>query len=145
MKHNNKAFDQQLHDENDKLAKDVVKQFLELISDYEIVEGDKYGVDLIVLNDDQLMATIEVERRQWKTECTYSTIHVPERKQKFFTATDVECFLFSVSQDCTVAMHCRGSEIIKHEVVSIENKFMSAEPFFDVPKRCWGRLAMHKP
>lgn len=139
MRHNNKRFDQQLHNQNDKLAKDAVKRFLIKSSRFDVLEGDKYGVDLLLHDQVKVIATIEVERRQWQKECPFDTIRVPERKAKFFGDN---CFLFSVSQDCTVALWCKGSQILKCEVVLVSNRLMKDEPFFNVPKKYWTRVVL---
>ena len=139
MKHNNKSFNQRLHDENDKPAKDAVKRFLKQSSRFDVLEGDQYGVDLLLHDQVKVIATIEVERRQWQKECPFDTIRVPERKGKFFGAN---CFLFSVSQDCTIALWCRGSQIRKCEIVSVNNRLMGNEPFFNVPKQYWTRVVL---
>lgn len=139
MKHSNKPFDKSLHDDNDQIAKNAVKRYFERVSALHILEGDKYGVDLVLHDQIKVVATIEVERRQWKTECPFDTIRVPKRKDKFFNSN---CYLFAVSQDCTIALWCSGNQIIRSEVVNVNNRMMVNEPFFNVPIKLWNRVVL---
>ena len=80
-----KPFEQELHDLYDAPAKKAVAAFIEKKCGVTVEPNpDQYGVDLLVIKDDEVVGTIEVEVRQWHP-CPYPTIHIPERKRKFFS------------------------------------------------------------
>lgn len=132
-----KPFDQTLHDENDKIAKDAVRDFIKYQWSLSAIEGDKYGVDLIVRSGDEVVGYAEVERRHnWVGKFTFQTVHVPFRKKKFFEMAK-ETALFAVSQDLSQAMWARGEDILSSPIVKLDNRYMKDEPFFDVPVGLW--------
>ena len=132
-----KPFDQKLHDENDKVAKDAVRDLIKYRWGLDATEGDKYGVDLIVRDGEAVIGYAEVERRHnWVGKFGFSTVHVPYRKKKFFEMAK-ETALFAVSQDMTQAMWARGEDILAAPVVKVDNKYLADEPFFDVPVAKW--------
>ena len=101
------------------------------------IEGDKYGVDLIVRSGDEVVGYAEVERRHnWVGKFTFQTVHVPFRKKKFFEMAK-ETALFAVSKDMSQAMWARGEDILSSPVVKLDNRYMKDEPFFDVPVGLW--------
>jgi hypothetical protein len=81
-----KPFDQVLHDENDAIAKEAVRSFLEAVWGYPVTEGGQYDVDLLIYEEDTICGYVEVERRHnWdKQHFPFDTLHIPERKRKFF-------------------------------------------------------------
>lgn len=89
-----KAFDARLHSRNDpktrKLVKKFFKQFNVILTDHV----NKYDVDLIT-EDGQIK--VEVERRlNWEGEkFPYDTVHVLERKKKFFLNGDTHYCIIS--------------------------------------------------
>lgn len=132
-----KPFDQALFDENDKIAKDAVRDFIKYQWGLEAIEGEKYGVDLIVRAGESIIGYAEVERRHnWVGKFTFPTVHVPFRKKKFFEMAK-ETALFAVSQDMSQAMWARGEDILAAPVVKVDNKYLADEPFFDVPIGRW--------
>jgi len=134
----NKKFDQELYNENDKIAKDAVSNYLVRTKRVHVEEGTKYGVDLHMYRDGDLVAVLEVERRHnWKDEFVFSTVHVPLRKRKLLEGTPAPSFLFSVRSDCKKALWCPGETILNSPVVQMSNKYVKNESFFDVPLSKW--------
>lgn len=132
-----KPFDQALYDENDRVAKDAVRDFIKYQWSLDAIEGDKYGVDLIVRSGKDVVGYAEVERRHnWVGKFTFGTVHVPFRKKKFFEMAK-ETALFAVSQDLSQAMWARGEDILSSPIVKLDNRYMKDEPFFDVPVSLW--------
>lgn len=132
-----KPFDQALFDENDRVAKEAVRDFIKYQWSLDATEGDKYGVDLIVRDGESIIGYAEVERRHnWVGQFTFQTVHVPYRKKKFFEMAK-ETALFAVSQDMSQAMGARGEDILASPVVRVDNRYMADEPFFDVPTEKW--------
>ena len=134
----NKKFDQALYDENDRIAKAAVANYLTRTKRVRIEEGTQYGVDLHMYQDDKLVGVIEVERRHnWVDTFPFRTVHVPLRKRKLLEGTPASSFLFSVRSDCAMALWCPGETILASPVVSMSNKYMDNEQFFDVPSLHW--------
>ena len=133
-----KKFDSQLHEENDGPAKDAVMNYIYTRWGKEVEEGGTYDVDVIILENGREVGYAEVERRHnWVSDFPYNTVHVPYRKQKFFTY-DLPTLLFSVKADLTQALWCRGDTILQSPVVENPNKYVeSGERFFAVPLRLW--------
>ena len=83
MENRSKVFDQQLHDENDSPAREVVKRLYSYIG-YQLIDNpNKYGVDLI---DNESGLCVEVERRLvWEDgQFPFDTVNFLSRKKKFF-------------------------------------------------------------
>ena len=57
-----KPFDQNLYDENDKVAKEAVRDLIKYKWGFESQEGEKYGVDLVIAGGSGVWYA-EVERR----------------------------------------------------------------------------------
>ena len=92
---------------------------------------DRYGVDLLVLKDGKNVGVIEVEVRQWSPNCPFPTIHVPERKTKFFNGNSL---FFALTKNMENAYWIESKEILKHPLKEVRNvKVTSGELFFDVP------------
>ena len=129
-----KAFDQILYDENDAIAKEAVRSFLEAVWGYPVTEGGQYDVDLLIYEEDTICGYVEVERRHnWdKQHFPFDTLNIPERKRKFFTL-DQPSLLFAVSKDCKWAVFVPGEIVLQCPVKMLDNKFCFQEPFFVVP------------
>ena len=94
-----KPFEQDLHDKYDQPAKEAVAKFVlgKCGCDVDVeFNDDQYGVDLLVKKEDKQVGAIEVEVRQWSPSCPFPTIHVPERKLKFFGAN---VLFFALTKD----------------------------------------------
>ena len=131
-----KPFSQQLHDENDQIAKTAVMTFIRKSWNLECEEGSKYGVDIEVFREGFFCGYVEVEKRHnWITDFPYKTVHVPARKEKFFGFFPT--LLFSVRLDCKKAMYAKAADIVSSPIITIDNKYMDSERFFDVPIQKW--------
>lgn len=131
-----KPFSQELHDQNDKIAKDAVMTFIRRSWNLECSEGDKYGVDIEVYKNRLICGYVEVEiRHNWVSQFPYKTVHVPARKEKLFTFYPT--ILFSVRQDCKRAMYAKAEDIVSSPIIKLDNKYMAAEDFFNVPIEKW--------
>jgi hypothetical protein len=127
-----KPFEQELHDQFDAPAKEAVANFIERKAEVVVYPNpDKYGVDLIVANDAEELGAIEVEVRQWSPNCPYPTIHVPERKTKYFND---KTLFFALTRDMLHAYWIQTNEIPKYPLKEIRNvKVAEGELFYDVP------------
>jgi hypothetical protein len=126
-----KPFEQDLFDEFDAPAKQVVSKYIESVSDVLVQSNpDQYGVDLLIIKGDKVLGAAEVEVRQW-IECRFSTIHVLQRKQKYFNGRTL---FFALAKDLKSAHWIETDKIDKHPLVEVSNyKVASGELFFDVP------------
>jgi len=126
-----KPFEQELHDLYDTPAKEAVAAFVERKCGVMVqANPDQYGVDLLVLKRGKLIGTIEVEVRQWHP-CPYPTIHVPERKRKFFSENSL---FFALTKEMTHAYWIQMKDIEQYPVKEISNyKIPRGELFFDIP------------
>ena len=126
-----KPFEQDLFDAFDAPAKQVVSKYIESIFDVLVQSNpDQYGVDLLIIKGDKVLGAAEVEVRQW-IECRFNTIHVLQRKQKYFGDRTL---FFALAKDLKSAHWIETDKIDKHPLVEVSNyKVVSGELFFDVP------------
>ena len=126
-----KVFEQDLHDKYDAPAKAAVADYLTKMGWEVLPNPDRYGVDLLVLKDGKNIGVVEVEVRQWSPSCPFSTIHVPERKTKFFNGNSL---FFALTKDMGHAYWIESKDILKYPLKEVRNvKVTSGELFFDVP------------
>ena len=130
--HYRKPFEQDIHDKYDEPAKEAVAKFVWEKCDVEVIPNDdQYGVDLLVMNGDKQIGSIEVEVRQWSPNYPYPTIHVPERKEKFFGDNTL---FFALTKDMKHAYWIETKFIKQYPLREVRNvKVASGEMFFDVP------------
>ena len=126
-----KPFEQDLFNAFDAPAKQAVSKYIESVSDVLVQSNpDQYGVDLLIIKGDKVLGTAEVEVRQW-IECRFSTIHVLQRKQKYFNDRTL---FFALAKDLKSAHWIETNKIDKHPLIEVSNyKVASGELFFDVP------------
>jgi len=126
-----KTFEQDLHDKYDAPAKEAVANYLTKLG-YEVLPNpDKYGVDLLVNHNGIGIGVIEVEVRQWSPMCPFPTIHVPERKTKFFNGNSL---FFALTKDMQHAYWIESKDILRYPLKEVRNvKVTSGELFYDVP------------
>jgi len=130
---NYKQFDQQLFDDNDAPAKDVIKKFLEKHG-YIVEEGTQYGIDLIVYKNGKIrfMAEVEVKHSWVGHNFIFPDINVPYRKKKFFEQKDKQVFIM-LNDNLTSCIVIDNHEILKSPVLVRKNKFKpNGEKFFVV-------------
>lgn len=127
-----KPFEQELHDLYDAPAKQAVADYMERTCGVTVEPNpDQYGVDLLIFKDARVIGRIEVEVRQWSPNCPYPTIHVPERKAKFFSDRTL---FFALTKDMKSAYWIETKDISKHPIKEISNyKVPRGEMFYDVP------------
>lgn len=127
-----KPFEQDLHDKYDAPAKEAVAKYLERQMDIQVISNpDKYGVDLLVSRNGKKIGAVEVEVRQWSPNCPFPTIHVPERKTKFFNGKSL---FFALTKDMAKAYWIESKDITKYPLKEVRNvKVASGELFYDVP------------
>jgi hypothetical protein len=127
-----KPFEQELHDKYDMPAKLAVRNYMETNCDVKVYPNkDKYGVDLVLSRNGKVIGYAEVEVRQWSPNCPYPTIHVPERKTKFFGD---RVLFFALTKDMQHAYWIQTNEIKKYPIKEISNyKIPRGEMFYDVP------------
>jgi hypothetical protein len=126
-----KPFEQDLFDAFDAPAKQAVSKYIESVSDVLVQSNpDQYGVDLLIIKGDKILGEAEVEVRQW-IECRFSTIHVLQRKQKYFSDRTL---FFALAKDLKSAHWIETNKIDRHPLIEVSNyKVASGELFFDVP------------
>lgn len=130
--HFRKSFEQDLHDKYDLPAKEAVANLIVKKCEVEVEPNeDQYGVDLVVIKDGKQIGAIEVEVRQWSPTCPYATIHVPERKAKFFGNN---VLFFALTKDMKHAYWIETKDIKQYPLREVPNvKVASGEFFYDVP------------
>jgi len=134
-----KQFSNKLYEKYDKLAKIAFKTFLkhraETTGVIMVVIEDpygQYGVDLSVQFPDGSVVLFDVEVRPvWKEgKFPWSTIHLPERKEKF-RKYGHPVFFVAFRQDYEAFIIINGNDL--GELVHVPNKFIGdGEYFFDV-------------
>lgn len=127
-----KPFEQDLHDKYDAPAKEAIARFLEHKCDVTVESNpDQFGIDLLILRGGKLVGCAEVEVRQWSPTCPFATIHVPERKDKFFNKNTL---FFALTKDMQSAYWIEADKIKDYPLKEVSNyKVVSGEMFYDVP------------
>jgi hypothetical protein len=135
----NKPFDAALYEENDS-AKLIVRDFFNYLGFNCEVNEDKYGVDLILTDQDKLMKKlflgVEVEvKKSWRgKQFPYKTLHISMRKHKF---VQKKTLFAMVNIDRTHMMLISLKELIKAKSVMKPNKYMQQEWFYEIDtKKC---------
>ena len=132
-----KPFEQHLHDLYDAPAKHLVAEYIESCCGVSVEPNpDKYGIDLILKRHDNPIGYAEVEVRQWSPDCPYPTIHVPERKTKFFGD---RVLFFALTKDMQHAYWIETKHITEYPIKEVRNRSVaSGEMFYDVPTEMFG-------
>jgi hypothetical protein len=137
----NKPFDPVLYAEHDLVGKQRVARFM-FNAGYDVREGSQYGIDLLLYKDDELVCGVEVEQRDFGGRCRYESIHVAQRKQKFFAGEQCHNLLFAVDMGGLYAYYTNGYRITKSPLVQLDNKLCAGEFFFDVPIDLWKEVQL---
>lgn len=130
-----KRFDPALYAENDKLARDFVKNLL-AGSEYTITDNPKVrGVDLFLHKDGVHVANIECEiKRVWKTpEFPYDTIQLPERKTKYTELNKPTLFVM-LNNDQSAYLAIPQQVLLASPKKEVPNKYVyKGEMFYQIP------------
>lgn len=137
-----KPFDKILFAEHDAIGKQRVARYL-FMQGFEVKEGTQYGIDLHVWHNDKPLCGVEVEQRDFGGRCTYETIHVAERKRKFFE-TAPQNVLFALDMGGKWAYYISGYQILKSPMVKMDTKLTKGESFFDVPIENWREIVLEQ-
>lgn len=135
-----KRFDQKLLDTHDRITKNFVIKWLPLLLSNEYKNlflcenGDKYGIDLVGIDDDKRLVGVEVEHKLdggWVEEFPYDCVRIPERKKKFITG-DREIWFVVVNKGFTRLCLIPSGNIPDGYVI-VNNRYAKREKFFAVP------------
>lgn len=136
-----KKFDRALYNEYDINARRHFKNYIEHKNLGIVWKDDpfgSYGIDLACRfpNGDIILIDLEV-RPLWKTgEFPFSTIHLPERKRKYFTY-GYPTFFVAFRDDYKAFIVIDKDDIDTDNVISLTNKYSKDEKFFDIDiERC---------
>lgn len=131
-----KRFDRELYDQNDELARGVVKKLL-AGTEYQVIDNPKKrGVDLLLYKNSQHIANIECEiKKVWKEkEFPYESIQIPERKEKY-TQLDKPTIFVMANADQSAFVAISQTALLKSPKKEVPNKYVyKGEYFFQVPK-----------
>jgi len=130
-----KRFDRELYEKYDKLAKDNVIKLVDKRK-YKIIENPKKrGVDLLVYKKGIHILNIETEiKKLWKgKDFKYTTVQLPERKEKFAKLEVPTLFImFNSNQKSYLVI--KDKDLLKSPKVEVPNKYVyRGEYFFQVP------------
>jgi len=131
-----KGFSKALFDQNDGPARQAVRGLAKTFGLDEIVENPaRYDIDLLGQVNGETVKFIEVEVKYgWKGGAfPFSTIHLPERKEKF-CKKDMDVVFCILSKDLKQAAIFDKQTVLKSEKVEVPNRYIrSGEMFFDIP------------
>ena len=131
-----KPFSQQLHDDNDPVARLKVQDYFMAQQGIELVENpDKYDIDLLHKSNGDILAGYEVERRHnWATrDFPFSTLHIPERKAKY-ADMPFPTFYIATNKLINCALMMPFTELTKAYCNEQKNRFVGqGEFFYNVP------------
>ncbi len=135
MKGIRKPFSKSLHAKNDPRSREIVKMFFASQRIILIDHPNKYDIDLLT-EDGKLR--VEVERRVvWKEEkFPFPSIHVLERKKKFFEAGDTHYCIVSKNYDYLgfISSTTISKYMDSKYLIEIPNKFVKrGEYAYDIP------------
>ena len=136
-----KRFDPALYAENDKLAKDAVKDALKN-TPYQVMENPKKrNVDLLVYKNSKHIAYIETEIKKFKWETNdfkYMTVQLPERKRKY-CGLDLPTLFIIWNIDQTAFLAFWDKDVLTSSSVEVANKYnFRGEHFFQIPiEKCF--------
>ena len=133
MQSRRKPFNIDTHAAHDASGKETVLRFLRQLGIDAEENPNRYGVDLLGKNIDH---TWEVEKRpEWEDEWPYSTVHVPNRKEKFLQLSMIYAV---VNKDLSKIMFCVSPIISECEQIEVPNTEVTwGEYFFNVPVNEW--------
>ena len=133
MQRRRKPFNIDTHAAHDASGKQTVLRFLRQLGIDAEENPNRYGVDLLGKNIDH---TWEVEKRpEWEDEWPYSTVHVPNRKEKFLQLSMIYAV---VNKDLSKIMFCVSPIISECEQIEVPNTEVTwGEYFFNVPVNEW--------
>lgn len=130
-----KPFSQILCDRYDEPARAYVKNVYNELGIRAVDNPDKYGVDLILFENNIKIGYAEVEViAGWNgIQYPFKSVHVALRKAKFFNL-DLPTEFWAVSNTFFRALHIHGEKILISPIVKVPNKYiLTNERFFDVP------------
>lgn len=139
-----KQFDQNIHDACDPPAREAVTKWIDKHWKFSCEGYEKYKVDLVCSRNDVNRFYVEIECRQWfkGKDNLYSTIHVPERKEKLFN-NDLRTVYFVVSGDFKHGLYTDVENIKASPKVEVKNTAIAnGEYFFDVPLDKWNYVRL---
>ena len=130
-----KRFDSALYEENDRIAKEFVKNALKG-TEYQVIENPKKrGVDLLLYKDSQHVANVECEiKRVWKTtDFPYDSVQIPERKTKY-TELEKPTVFVMLNNDQSAYAAIPQQTLLNSPKKEVPNKYVyKGEMFYQVP------------
>lgn len=133
MQSSRKRFSQSLHDKFDPPARKAVTDWIKMKWGLSCIPNPNvYGVDLIVLREENPVGFVEVEVRNW-AYCHYSTIHLGQRKDKLL-AQDLPVLFFALTQDLSHAYWMKVDKSKRYPLIEVKNfEVPNGEMFYDIP------------
>lgn len=132
MKGSYKKFDQQLHKENDAIAKKLTSKLVKKLFNLDSFENtDKYGVDLWLLRNNEIIAYAESEiKLVWNTASfPYPSVQFPERKGKF-AKLDKPTLFVMINGLKNRALTVWSKDLITSPLVEVPNKYKAENELF---------------
>lgn len=130
-----KKFDLNLYNQNDKIYKDKVIEYFRK-EGIELIENpDRYGIDLLNLNEDVIIMGFEVEHRfNWSGDVfPYTTINVPYRKGKF-VSDKYKTYYCALNKEFTIIFLLDMDKLKSCKIKENKNKYINeGEMFYSVP------------
>ena len=137
-----KKFDQALHDMYDPPARAAVSAWVKMKWNVDAKDNpNKYGTDLLLYKNGNLVGYAEVEVRRWNP-CPYTTIHVPARKKQMLEVP--KTLFFALCQDMRHAYWIMGNEVFNFETMELMDEYKH-EAYYDVPKELFNYVDLTAP
>lgn len=131
-----KKFSKALFERNDAKARKITKEFYAKRGIELRDNPDKYGVDLIRYEGENIVGYTECEiKNVWREDnFPYGSVQFPERKGKFAYTTDLPVEFFMLNAKCNRALIVDGKDLLRSPLREIRNVYVSqGEAFFQVP------------
>jgi hypothetical protein len=130
-----KPFNKEWHKSSDLKARAYGKNLFRWYG-YDAQDNeDKYGIDLIVYDGRELICYAEVEIKKYLSNFTFDTLHILERKKKYFVHPSGKPVLFCLfSPNGNVCAMTRGDYMLSMEPQHVKNTAVEkGEYFYKVP------------
>lgn len=131
-----KKFSKKLHEENDREARELAKEFFASIGYFLKDNPDEYGPDLVCtsyLFETKDLGYVECEiKYNWQSGVfPFETLQIPARKSKFL---DKQIVFFVINAERSKAAVVLGKDVASSPTQVVSNKYVKdGEEFFQIP------------
>jgi hypothetical protein len=131
-----KRFDKELFNLYDRKARNIAKRYFAKQGIEAKDNPDKYGVDLLIYKEQQLIGYCECEvKAVWKEDqFPYGSVQIPERKAAYVYKNKLPVMFLMVNAKANRFLTVDGKDILTSPLREVSNIYLRKEElFFQVP------------